>query len=78
MVSKLYGISQYRCACGQKFRWEPELRRHQKTCRPHKTLWPHRSQGGPRRPGRRRRRQTPTTSPTAAPLEQARHGRKAV
>jgi hypothetical protein len=42
MVSKLYGISQYRCACGQKFRWEPELRRHQKTCRPHKTLWPNR------------------------------------
>ena len=34
MVSKLYGISQ--------FRWEPELRRHQKTCRPHKTLWPNR------------------------------------
>lgn len=33
MVSKFYGIVPYRCECGLKFRWEPDLRVHARNCR---------------------------------------------
>lgn len=33
MFDNLYGVYQYRCECGAKFRWMPELRSHKRKCR---------------------------------------------